>query len=114
MSLSWKPPNAKGSESEARTEGPFLKWQNCGSKVAKVSGERGDPRPPQRVGGDERDSSQTTSRTKAAPWECESPGVWRTRPENRAWSSNSCGSRHRQAMWGRREDRAQSPSWQPD
>jgi len=36
----------KGSGAEAHAKGPYLKWQNCGGKVAKALGERGDPSPP--------------------------------------------------------------------
>jgi len=44
--FSAKPLKEKGSGVEARAEGPFLKWQNHGSKATEVLGEREDPRPP--------------------------------------------------------------------
>jgi len=35
-----KPLKVNGTGAEACAEGPFLKWQNCSSKAAKVPGER--------------------------------------------------------------------------
>jgi len=102
---------------------PFLKWQNCGSKAAKVPGERADHSlPPQdakkqlltsSMGGEESDSGQIPSCTRAAPGVHERPGVQANRASKQGAGQQLVRQLARRLAQGGQAGRAQFPFCQP-